>query len=268
MLANTILMASLASFSIAQQQLEPQVPSPTNTAYITGSVTYLERIALPDDAILTVSLDAFPPGDHISLSEVSLRLGGAQVPFEFSIPYSTRWINNDSTYGVRAEIRSGNRVLFESNAHEMVISDGNTAAHMTLVQAADPIDQPGMQIEDVKWELVKFENYPMAEGPKPYFILNTEAGAMGGHTGVNVFGGEYILNQGFIQIDPGVQTLIAGTDEQQEMERQFLRTLELANRVTIESGELYLWRGDRLLGHFRALEDEEDDDGAATGNDN
>ena len=88
---------------------------------------------------------------------------------------------------------------------------------------------------------------------------------MGGHTGVNVFGGEYILNRGFIQIDPGVQTLIAGTEEQMEMERHFLQTLQLANRVTIESGDLYLYRGERLLAHFRALEDDEDD---GDGNDN
>ena len=189
MLANTILMATLASLSLAQQQMEPLVPIQTNTAYITGSVTHLEKIALPDDAILTVSLDKFTSSEHFSLSEVSLRLGGAQVPFEFTIPYSNRWIEGETTYGVRAEIRSGMNILFESNAHEMVITNGNTTAHMTLVQEADPIDQPGMQIEDVKWEVIEFHNYPsVAEGPKPYFILNTEAGAMGGHTGVNVFG--------------------------------------------------------------------------------
>lgn len=247
------MMAALATFSIANQELQRQVPSPTSVAYITGSVTYMERVALPEDAILTVSLDRFGPGEHISISEVSFRLGGALVPIEFSIPYVTKWVNQDSTYGVRAEIRTGNRVLFESDAHEMVITNGSSTAHKTLVQAGDPIDQPGMQIEGIRWEIVEFVNYPLAEGPKPNFILDPEAGAMGGHTGVNVFGGEYILSGGHLQIDPGVQTLIAGTEEQMEIERHFLQILQIANRVTLEEGELYLWRGERLLAHFRAL---------------
>lgn len=249
MIATTSLVLAALSAAPAHPDLDNHVEM------ISGTVTYLERIALPPNAELVVALDRFGEGEHINITEVTIQVGDKQVPIPFVVPYLPNWISEGSTYGIRAEIRIDGQVRFESDAHAMVIANGVDEVEITLVQA---MSRPAWQIEDVRWELIEFDQFQAAEGPRPNFILDSTRASMGGHTGVNIFGGEYTLSNGHLQIDPGMQTMMAGTPEQMEMERHFLLTLQLANRVTIESGDLYLWRGDRLLASFRAIEDDED----------
>jgi heat shock protein HslJ len=49
-------------------------------------------------------------------------------------------------------------------------------------------------------------------------------------------------------------TLMAGPPAQMRLEQEFVEALAKTNRLTIEEGELILWRGEKELLRFRSGE--------------
>ena len=108
-----------------------QAASPPN---VTGTVTYLQRIALPPDAMITVQLVDVSRADvpALVLGEQIIRAGGGQVPFEFEIAYDSARIDPRMTYAVSARIEDSGKLLFISDQHCAVITRG-APAHVQMV---------------------------------------------------------------------------------------------------------------------------------------
>lgn len=211
---------------------------------ITGKVTYRERIALPEDAELVVSLDRFD-GGHRLVSEVRMVLDGAQVPISFAIPF-VRTGASEGEFGVRAAIVSGGKRLFESEEHTPVLSNGQSEANIVLVRATAP--EPA--VIGVEWKLRWLEGAEIAASERGPTLTFLEDGTIQGFSSVNGFGGEYAWSAPSIQIDPGAMTMMAGPPELMAIENGFLRVLPIANRLELFEGELVLKRGERELARF------------------
>ncbi len=108
-------------------------------AQVTGTVTYLQKISLPDDAVIEVYLldvsKADTPAEFIS--GVSYRANGDQVPLEFSIPYASSQINAGGRYIVQAFISSGDKLLFRNTNGVAVITNGAPTSNVEIV-----VEQP------------------------------------------------------------------------------------------------------------------------------
>jgi putative lipoprotein len=106
---------------------------------VTGTITYRERIALPDDAMVHAQLLDVSRADAPSavISDQTIETNGKQVPFEFFLPYSSTDISESGQYSVRAEIRaSDGRILFTTDTAVPVITKGRpTQVDLVLVQA-------------------------------------------------------------------------------------------------------------------------------------
>jgi putative lipoprotein len=78
-------------------------------ASVTGTVIYRERIALPDDAVVSVQLQDISQMDVKAavLAEQVIRTGGKQVPIDYSLPYDPEAIDERFTYAVSARIEDG-----------------------------------------------------------------------------------------------------------------------------------------------------------------
>lgn len=102
------------------------VTSSTGTQ-VTGTVTYRERIALPPNAVIHVSLqDVSRAGaPAIILGEQSIPANGAQVPIPFAIAYDPAAIDERFTYSVRARITVDGQLAFTSTTATLVITRGN-----------------------------------------------------------------------------------------------------------------------------------------------
>ena len=74
---------------------------------ITGTVAYVQRNALPPDAVVNVQLQDVSVQDEPAkvIAEVNIPTAGKQVPFR--IPYSPADINPRHSYVVRATIAAG-----------------------------------------------------------------------------------------------------------------------------------------------------------------
>jgi putative lipoprotein len=95
-------------------------------ARVTGTVSYLQRTALPPGALITVKLVDVSRADApaIVLGEQQLRAEGRQVPFAFSIAYDRARIDPRLSYAVEARIEDSGRLLFISDQHHAVLTRG------------------------------------------------------------------------------------------------------------------------------------------------
>lgn len=117
------------------------------TASITGTVTYRERIALTDRAVVEVSLEDVSRQDVAStvLARQVLPAPG-QVPIRFELEYSPADVEERRSYAVRATIRDRGRLLFTSDTNTPVLTRGaGREAHLALMAVpgrSDPAKVP------------------------------------------------------------------------------------------------------------------------------
>jgi putative lipoprotein len=95
-------------------------------ARVTGTVTYLQRVALPPEAVIKVQLLDVSRADAPAavLGEQVITAGGRQVPFAFEIAYDPARIDPRMTYAVSARIEEGGRLRFVSDQRHAVITRG------------------------------------------------------------------------------------------------------------------------------------------------
>lgn len=102
-------------------------------ARVTGTVSYRQRVALPDDAVLELSLHETPRGDAPVQRLANVRIvRPGQVPIRFSIDYDPALVQPQLTYAVRARILWGGRQRFVSNRVYNVITRG-APTHIEMI---------------------------------------------------------------------------------------------------------------------------------------
>lgn len=94
---------------------------------VTGTVTYLERIALPPGAVVEVSLEDVSLQDVAApvLDRQEIRLDGQQVPVPFRLRYDPLRLNTANTYAVRARILVDGQLRWTNDTQIPVITQGN-----------------------------------------------------------------------------------------------------------------------------------------------
>ncbi len=92
---------------------------------ITGTVAYRERIALPPNAVVTVTLQDVSLADAPAkvIAKQTFETEGKQVPFAFELNYDSNDIQAKHTYSVRARIDVEDKLRFISDTRYAVITD-------------------------------------------------------------------------------------------------------------------------------------------------
>jgi putative lipoprotein len=106
--------------------------------FVAGSVTYLERIALPPQATVTVRLADVSLADAPAqvLAEQVIPANGQQPPFAFALFYDPAQIQPNHTYAVQARIEVDGQLRFINTTRYPVLTEGvpNTV-ELVLAQA-------------------------------------------------------------------------------------------------------------------------------------
>ena len=102
------------------------IPQPVVSASVTGTVTYRERIALPPNALVRVSLQDISRADApaIVLGEQLTVSRSRQVPIPFALGYDPDAIKPRLSYAVSARITVEGQVRFASTTATLVITRG------------------------------------------------------------------------------------------------------------------------------------------------
>jgi len=117
-------------------------PPPTTTvppaAKVTGIVAYRQRIALPPNAIIEVTLEdvsrADAPGETLGRQEI--RTKGKQSPYAFAVPYTPSKIRANHRYVVRARITVDGQLAWISDTSQPVLTLGHGATAEIVVKPA------------------------------------------------------------------------------------------------------------------------------------
>jgi putative lipoprotein len=132
--------------SAMESQSEPavagEVPAelPAAANNLTGTVTYLERMALDPSAVITVQLEDVTVADAPStvVAEQRIQAEGRQVPIPFDMPYDPATIDPARLYSLSARIEDGGgKLLFISDTRVPVLTGGSPsqAIDITVVPA-------------------------------------------------------------------------------------------------------------------------------------
>ena len=110
---------------------------PLNAATVTGTVSYVPRMALPPEAVIEVRLLELPLADAREGAEVvaeeKMALGNRQVAVPFELKFDPGKIDAQRKYAVSARILVDEKVRFRSDPEYLVLTAGNpTRVDMVL----------------------------------------------------------------------------------------------------------------------------------------
>lgn len=115
-------------------------PSPA-TAVVSGTVAYRERIAVPENAVLTMQLQDMSPDDADApakvIAEQKFTFAGHQVPLPFELQYDPAKIDPKHTYALSARITVAEQLIFMNTTAYRVITQGNPVKADILLQMVE-----------------------------------------------------------------------------------------------------------------------------------
>ncbi|AKP34581.1 YbaY family lipoprotein [Yersinia aleksiciae] len=138
-----VLVVSLAG--CAHQGADVPVPAPAGVTAaaapiaqpaVQGTVNIRERIALPPDAVVTVTLSDASLADAPSrvIAQKAIRTEGKQAPFTFVLPFNPSDIQPNARIIVSAAITHNGQLMFITDTIQEVINRGaGTQANLLLV---------------------------------------------------------------------------------------------------------------------------------------
>jgi putative lipoprotein len=103
---------------------------------VSGTITYMQRIALPDDAVITVQIQDTSLADVAAtvIGEQVIQTEGKQVPFEYQVAYDPNDIQENHTYTMRVRITDGaGKLLFINDTAIPVITLDNPTSEVEIV---------------------------------------------------------------------------------------------------------------------------------------
>jgi uncharacterized lipoprotein YbaY len=108
---------------------------------VTGTVTYLPRLALPSNAVVEVTLAEVSRADApaIIVASQTIATEGRQVPIPFQLPYDPEQIEAHLTYVVQARILVDGQLRFISTRRFPVLTQGHGQEIEVMV---DPVGGP------------------------------------------------------------------------------------------------------------------------------
>lgn len=123
----------IASLTSSQQQ--PNV---------SGTISIRQRVALPPDAVLTVTLSDASLADapaHV-LAQKTVRTEGQQPPYNFVLPYNPADIKPNARILLSSAITVNGQMMFITDTVQTVVNGGGNRADLILV----PVQQTAVPV--------------------------------------------------------------------------------------------------------------------------
>jgi putative lipoprotein len=118
---------SLIGLAIATLLLAlPAAALAQNTSSVTGTVNLRQRVALPNNAVVTVQLAELRAGaPALVIAEQSFTTNGAQSPFPFTVQYDKSRIATNGVYNVQGNIKVAGQLRYSTSTQYRVITQGS-----------------------------------------------------------------------------------------------------------------------------------------------
>jgi putative lipoprotein len=236
------ILVALLAFALA-------VPVMAEDVTFAGLVTYRERMALPEDAALTITLLSLPGQSRITGAHASLG-GKAGSPIQFTLNVRSDVMTADGQYGLVAEILSGGYVIFRNSQPVLVDAaepEGNIIEvefsppppHDPPEQVLPPVETPNPLL-DVLWSVTSIGGDPVLPQTEVTFSIAADHRA-GGNGGCNNYFTEASFEIPPLTFGPIAGTRMACDPAVMAQEARFFAALEATAGYELEGDALKLF---------------------------
>ena len=135
-----LFMVMSLLFACSAKNITPQRGG-VSMSRVTGTISYLQRMALPPSSLITVQLVDVSRADSpaIVIGEQFFEAGGQQVPFVFEILYDPAAIKANHSYVLKARIEIHGKLRFINDQHYAVVTrDAPSQVDMVLKAVGGP----------------------------------------------------------------------------------------------------------------------------------
>jgi putative lipoprotein len=139
---------------------------------ISGTASYLNRMALPPNASLQVRLENFFTPAPRLLVEVTTPIGSKQVPIPFQIPFNQTDIDPAVRYAVRASVLVDNQPIHTSKGYSVIT--GNNPLELEIIMQPSN-GKTTSKLSETYWKLTEiFGKAAIAASGKVTIVLRNE----------------------------------------------------------------------------------------------
>jgi putative lipoprotein len=218
----------------------------------TGEVTYRERIALPPDADLTVTLVTIDAsGAPHAIGATAPIPARGQVPLQFVLNVRSDAIMDDQDYGLIAEIRASGVPVFRNFAPVLV--DPLAPLPVLIIVSFDPpppvpLPEP-LPVEgelevtavlfDAIWTVRNISGHAVLEATDVSLSIAPDRRA-GGNGGCNSYFTEAMFDGPALRFGPIAGTRMACDSAVMQQEAAFFAALAATASYELDGGTLYL----------------------------
>lgn len=250
--AKPIGLSALAAITMAGSAF-------ADTLTITGDIAYRERMALPLNAVATVSLIDVSLADAPSttIAEDVIDPAG-QVPIGFVIDFDPDAIAEGHSYAIAARIEVDGELWFINDTTISVEPLTRTElASVPLVNArgTEPAPQTGggkkagadfpADLAGTGWVLTMLGASPSAEGVETTLVFGETDPSLGGIGGCNTYGGSVtVQDDGNLSISDIFSTMMACEEPEMGQEHAFFDALGATSNYSIDDETLTLLDGE------------------------
>jgi putative lipoprotein len=207
-----------------------------------GTVSYQERIALPANASMHVTLSDVSRQDAAApvIAETRIPSEGKQVPLPFQLRYERAKIQSSGSYAVRATIESAGQIWFTTDTVSRVLTQGHPAeVNLMLVRQ---MAQRGLM--GTTWRLDSLAGEAVLPGVQATLVI--QEGKASGRGSCNSFFGPVTIDGEKISFGALGSTRMACPEAVSSQEAKYLEALRGAERFTLEGSTLSI--------HLRGME--------------
>jgi len=235
---------------------------------VTGTVTYLQRIALPPNAVVKVALEDVSLADAPAkiLAQKEIPTAGRQVPIPFELTLSSADVQPSHRYSVRASIHADGKLLFTSTTSNPVLTHGAPSEATIMVQqvpaGSEMAQQPtaaSTPFAGTHWTLIELGGQQVAStagDQAAYLQFTAEGNRVAGSTGCNRLAGTYEKTGSGLKFHPIATTMMACIGPAMQMENKLNNALGKTTRYRIRDNTLVLFNGQAVLARFKAQANE------------
>lgn len=111
---------------------------------VSGTIWIKQKVALPPDAVLTVTLSDASLADAPSkvLAQRAVRTEGKQAPFSFVLPYNPSDVQPNARILLSAAVTINDKLVFITDTVQEAVNNGGTNVDLNLV----PVTQTALPV--------------------------------------------------------------------------------------------------------------------------
>lgn len=230
-------------------------PAPSGEAFITGSASYRERLALPDNAVFEAVLEDVSRADARAVVLGQQRIGPAgNPPYTLRIAYDPRKIEASGRYAVRTSIRVNDQLWFvQDQAAPVLQTPGDNRVEVVLKRVQSAPAQPGQATppplpagtdlvapalrQDWRVTHIGGQAVPASDTRVAQIRFDDQQPRVSGNTSCNGFSATYSASGNRLQFGPIMSTKMACAGS---VEREFVQALQAVRTQRVNGTQLQL----------------------------